>query len=585
MTPTQIGRYKITGRLGEGGMATVYRADDPHFKREVAVKVLPHQFQHDPEFRQRFEREAQIIASLEHQTIVPVYDFGEYGGQPFIVMRLMNGGSLQDRLKNGPLALPEIARIFGALAPALNKMHQRAIIHRDLKPSNILFDEDNIPYIADFGLAKSAQATWQLTKSDAFIGTLAYMSPEQARDATNLDNRSDIYSLGAILFEMFTGKYPYHHVHPPALPHYHMSEPVPRLDEVQKGLPATCQTIINRAMAKNPNDRYATATGLSEALQELVQPWTAPQSPPSRPVNWLLPVLGLLAVVILGMSWFIFTGLRTPTPATTTAPVIIISPGVTPTTTISAKDGMTMVHVPAGDFLMGSLDDDGVAFDGEKPQRTVFLDAFWIDQTEITNGMYQRCVQDGECQEPIALEAESGEPSYANPELTDHPVTHVSWDDADAYCEWAQRRLPTEAEWEKAARGPGGRIYPWGNENMAPNLANFCDNSCQENWANQDIDDGYPTTSPVAKLPDGASPYGVQDMAGNVSEWVADWYDDTYYQNAPDSNPPGPEDGQERVLRGGSWFNEARLLRAAYRSKRAPSERNNYTGIRCASSP
>ncbi|MDW8327943.1 MAG: serine/threonine-protein kinase, partial [Anaerolineales bacterium] len=193
MFPERIGRYKIKGELGRGGMATVFHGFDTRFKLEVAIKVLPREFLHDPAFHARFEREAQTIAALEHPAIVPVYDFGEEDGQPYIVMRLMTGGTLNDRLRRGPLTLAEAARIVNALAPALDEAHARGIIHRDLKPGNILFDRRGDPYISDFGIAKLSDSSAAFTGSGV-LGTPAYMSPEQARGERDVDGRSDIYS-------------------------------------------------------------------------------------------------------------------------------------------------------------------------------------------------------------------------------------------------------------------------------------------------------------------------------------------------------------------------------------------------------
>ena len=176
MSVTKIGRYEIERELGRGGMAVVLLARDPAMKRQVAVKVLPRQFTFDPQFRARFQREAEVIAALEHPAIVPIYDFGEYDDQPYIVMRYMPGGSLADRLKRGALPLAEAARIFTRLASALDEAHARGIIHRDLKPGNILFDQRGDPYISDFGIAKLAETSTTFTGS-AIIGTPAYMSP------------------------------------------------------------------------------------------------------------------------------------------------------------------------------------------------------------------------------------------------------------------------------------------------------------------------------------------------------------------------------------------------------------------------
>src|SRR5512137_1126343 len=207
MIPEKIGIYQIKSEIGRGGMATVYHAYDPRFEREVALKVLPREMLHDPQFRTRFEREAKTIALLEHPAIVPVYDFGEEGGQPYFVMRYMTGGSLSDRIKKGPMSLQDAVHIFERIAPALDDAHAKGIIHRDLKPGNILFDQYGEPYVSDFGIAKLAASQTNVTGS-GIVGTPAYMSPEQAQ-GVQIDGRSDIYGLGVILFEMLSGRQPY----------------------------------------------------------------------------------------------------------------------------------------------------------------------------------------------------------------------------------------------------------------------------------------------------------------------------------------------------------------------------------------
>ena len=192
-------------------------------------------------------------------------------------------------------------------------------------------------------------------------------------------------------------------------------------------------------------------------------------------------------------------------------------------------DNAPLVYVPAGEFTMGT----GI---GDAPKRTVSVDSFWIQQLEVTNGMYAQCVKVGSCTPPAQ---EIGAPVFTNPEFGSYPVVGVDWNQASAYCTWIQGRLPTEAEWEKAARGSNGNLYPWGNDDPACDVGNLT--GCL----------GH--TSDVTNHPDGKSPYGLYDTAGNVFEWVNDWYDASYYENAPAQNPTGPESGQYRVIRGSSF--------------------------------
>jgi len=276
----KFGRYEVKSELGRGGMATVYLGWDPRFRREVAIKVLPREFLHDPQFLARFEREAQTIALLDHPAIVPVHDFGEEDGLPYLVMRLMTGGSLATRLKQGPVLIAEASRILNRLAPALDEAHARGVIHRDLKPGNILFDQRGDPYLSDFGIVKLTEGAASFTGS-GLIGTPAYMSPEQVRGEGRIDGRSDIYALGVILFEMLAGKQPYEATTPIGVAFKHVTEPVPRVLDVKPELPLDAQAVIERAMAKAPEDRYQTAGGMASALaaiasRDAVLPKTIP---------------------------------------------------------------------------------------------------------------------------------------------------------------------------------------------------------------------------------------------------------------------------------------------------------------------
>jgi formylglycine-generating enzyme required for sulfatase activity len=282
----------------------------------------------------------------------------------------------------------------------------------------------------------------------------------------------------------------------------------------------------------------------------------------------------------------------TELPASTEVPVL----GSTRTSEI---DGMMQVFVPGGDFAMGS---DTSTYANERPVHTVTLDSFWIDQTEVTNAMFGAFV----AQTGYQTDAETtGASSVYNPDtdknelvpgtdwqhplgpgssladLAQHPVVHVSWNDAQAYCQWAGRRLPTEAEWEKAARGTDGWTYPWGNDFDGTRL-NFADVTLGAFWGDSNFDDGFQLTAPVGNYPAGASPYGALDMSGNVWEWVNDWVDEAYYQSSPSINPTGPDTGEYRTVRGGSWHDIADGQRAAYRGWTNPGDTDITLGFRCA---
>jgi formylglycine-generating enzyme required for sulfatase activity len=251
---------------------------------------------------------------------------------------------------------------------------------------------------------------------------------------------------------------------------------------------------------------------------------------------------------------------------------------------VSPIDGMKLVYVPAGGFWMGSQQDLRANLD-EFPVHRLTLNAFWIDQTEVTNAMYATCVQVGACQPP-ASSASSSHPSYyGQTEFADYPVIFVNWNQAKTYCSWAGRRLLTEAEWEKAARSNTAQLYTWGwfGSPMGRRSVrlNFCDAECPFSYRQTDIDDGYADVAPVGSYPEGASPYAVLDMAGNVWEWVSDWYGANYYASSPPTNPTGPDSGEGHVIRGGSWLDTFANVRVANRYFQNADAATTYTGIRC----
>jgi len=255
-----------------------------------------------------------------------------------------------------------------------------------------------------------------------------------------------------------------------------------------------------------------------------------------------------------------------PTEAANAEPTIATTPtlGIGSSMTREA-DGMTMLLVPEGEFTMGN---DSSNFEREIPAHEVFLDAYWIDQTEITNVMYATCVAADGCKPPKETKSFTYPEYFANPDFDDYPVVYVSWDSATAYCTWAGGRLPTEAEWEKAARGTDGRNYTWGDT---------IDISCSiANWGSCTDD-----TAPVGSYEASKSPYGLYDTAGNVWEWVNDWYDEFYYQKSVLTNPPGPGSGEERGLRGGAFDSLDSKVRTAYRFSAVPRAADYYIGFRC----
>jgi eukaryotic-like serine/threonine-protein kinase len=291
----------------------------------------------------------------------------------------------------------------------------------------------------------------------------------------------------------------------------------------------------------------------------------------------------LIALLFWGISAFLkdqpFSNPQAQNTATATAPVLTKTPTKAPPTatntppptftptpgigSVYLSDGVTMLYVPAGTFSMGSETSSD-----ERPIHGLNLSAYYMDKFEVTNAAYKRCVEAGVCDPPKQGNSYTRTAYYGNPEFDDYPVIYVDWNMAKAYCEWRGARLPTEAEWEKAARGADGRTYPWGNDISCDKANN--NNSC--------VGD----TTEVGSYLNGVSPYGMYDMAGNVWEWVNDWYDDSYYSTSPASNPQGPTSGQYRVLRGGSWFNLVNFVRSAYRYRLVSASAYNNIGFRCS---
>lgn len=588
---SQIGAYRIEEEVGRGGMATVFRARQESSGRDVALKVLPTSYLHDPMFRDRFLAEMRVVARLEHLHIVPVYDIGVDRDTPFIAMRLLTGGTAHEFVRAAPR---KIARMILQIAEALDFAHSRQVFHRDVKPGNILLDANGNAFLSDFGVAKVVQSGESAASRTATVGTASYMSPEQARGRVP-DGRTDQYALAATAFELLIGRPPFvaEEPTPTALAMLHLTEPLPRLRDlgVEVRDPDRLQAIFERGMAKLPEDRYPTVLAfardlagwaeraehpddetIARAPETVVRPRREkapePARAPSRNESQALPSEG---ADVRGLA-------RSPEPSpTASSPIriaVVIAVGLACAIVYLWNDGrvddgaepdeiaaevsgeappppvpIDMVAVPAGLYVAGcDRESDSECTSSEMPRREESLPAFSIDRTEVMLADYRACVAAGGCSPPGA--AEGCHPATEqNGRL---PVNCVDWGQANAYCAWRGARLPTEWEWEKAARGTDGRKYPWGNQAAACTVANL--DGCEDG------------VEAVGSRLAGASPYGALDMAGNLFEWTEDRL------------------GEGHSIRGGAWTVGASFLRASARIQNASHKQTPSLGFRCARS-
>jgi len=262
-----IGPYRIMEQLGQGGMATVYKAYHAALDRYVALKVLHPAFHEDQTFAARFQREARVVAKLEHPHIVPVYDYAEHEKRPYLVMKFIEGDTLKTRLSKGPLSADEIAGVVNSVGSALAYAHKQGILHRDIKPSNVLIAKDGEMYLADFGLARIAQAGESTLSSDSIMGTPQYISPEQALGKKDLDAGTDIYSFGVMLYEMVVGQVPFSADTPFSIIHDHIYTPLPLPMDVNPKVPEPVQRVLLKALAKDRHDRYASVNEMIGAFK------------------------------------------------------------------------------------------------------------------------------------------------------------------------------------------------------------------------------------------------------------------------------------------------------------------------------
>jgi len=560
-------KYHIICRIGGGGMAQVYLARHRLHGGLFAVKVLVEYLAQDPRIVARFEQEARMAATLAaHPNIVPIFDIGSGGGLHYMIMQFIPGEDLAGYLRReGRLSLPDAANVVAQAAEALSCAEARRIVHRDLKPANMLLDENGRIKLLDFGISRIADFADGLTRPGESIGTPHFMSPEQIRGEA-CDIRSDLYSLGVVFFELVSGRLPFEHESATAVQIAHLSTPAPSLLSLDPELPAGCDAMVQKLLAKNPNERYQSTADLirdltahgahtgpstlrprmNPALRQAITkaeaiPLEVATPPPTaaRPVGQSQPGSAGPTVVSPPQStpasatadaslpgkksrsiWVLGALLTALLLVAAVAVYVVLHRGEAPKANTGSVPGSTQPAPPQvysdahGRMLLVSTGSFHFGQKGAGDAETIDLPAFYIDETEVSNAEYRRFCE------------ATGHAAPQNPNYNthpDYPVSGVSYEDALAYASWAGKRLPTEAEWEKAARGTDERTFPWGDAA----------------WTT-----GVPSQlQPVNSEPERRSPYGAYNMAGNVWEWTASPYDP----------PPAEITKMKEVVRGASF--------------------------------
>jgi serine/threonine-protein kinase len=600
----QIGPYQVVRAIGQGAMGAVYEVRHPQLGRPQALKLVPGT--PTDELGQRLQREGELLARVRHRNVLRISDMGRGPEGLYLVTDLLEGRDLQQVLKErGKLPAREAAQIIRDLADALVAVHALGILHRDLKPANVFLRSDGLPILIDFGLAKSGDLM-QLTRSGEALGTPVYMPPEQV--VGQVDVRSDVYSLGAILLHLVTGRPPYEGE--TALQVLgQVLDVEPRWpDEADPDVPLELSAVLRMAMQRQPERRYPTAGDLRDDLDRFLrgdEPTALvdfPELGRLRAPLWPVALAVSLALVgVLAAAWVLrpATGAAAPSPdpiaAATSSPTAQptsptptswldaaptwlrrlpenqrpprlpdgVTPGELPGEYLHAPDGSVLVWVPPGRFDMGRATEAFLTPD-DAPVHPVTLRGYFIGKHEVTWRQVQAWLLEGITAADALVSTAAG----AQPDL---PAHSLSWHEAQDYCRWAGLRLPTEAEWERAARGLDGRLFPWGDQ---PDLTRA--NGAAEG-------DGFPGLAPVGSYPTGASPVGCLDMAGNVAEWTQDWFGP--YSADPQTDPRGPDSGDERVARGGTFRGERGhpgALSTTFRLHAPPDGRGDLIGFRVA---
>jgi eukaryotic-like serine/threonine-protein kinase len=588
-------KYRIESKLGEGGMGAVYLSTRLMIGDTVAVKILHSAQVSDPQAIERFRREAQAAARLKHQNVVTIYDFGVSNeGLVYLVMELAEGQSLREIIKQqGSVTPSAAAEIMNQVCDALDQAHRQHIVHRDLKPDNIIVAVTNTGLrakVLDFGIAKMRDLTASnLTQTGAVMGTPYYMSPEHCM-GEELDHRSDIYSLGIVLFEMLAGVVPFNSPISTAVVVQHVNQAPPSLRALDASIPPAVEAVVMHALEKRREARPQTAVQLAQALSAAVQgrPLTPHSgsilaspfySTPASTTPSANPVAGTeLAATIQMTTPPGISGERTAAPARNrlrlmlgVAVVIMIAAIVLAvlmwsqwekTDSPAIIDGAAppplpgMAYVPGNEFTMGSDAGD----ESERPPHKVTVKPFFIDLYEVTCEEYEKFIRATRRQPPATWDNGHYPSGWER-----RPVTGINWDDASAYAEWAGKRLPTEQEWEFAARGSDRRLYPWSSE-WKKGLANAGPTSL-----------GHVVD--VGTYPAGVSPFGAVDMVGNAWEWTA-----SDFVAYPGGRLPGQATDTLKVIRGGCFLSRPDQATTTIRVGWPARGGNEYdnTGFRCA---
>ena len=536
----KIREYKLLRKVGGGGMGEVWEGYHERLHRRVAIKCLPDEATSDPERLLRLNQEAASLAKLSHPGIVTVYDCIEEESRLYLIMELISGQTIQEIVRDqGHISFVQCVEWFGQTAQSLAYAHGRNVFHRDIKPTNIMVNTAGNTRLIDFGLALS-ESEIRLTRTGSTVGTLPYMSPEQHYGG-DIDGRTDIYSLALTMYYAMTGSMLVQH---PDGSHAYASPP---------GIPVSLDKIVRKCLKRDPNQRYSTAEDLGSDLMAAMGKLQAlPVKLPVKNVRWR-PILAVAAVAVVLLLGAGLLSLLLRSPSKRTAPAADIVPATsgpvrpetdTPETEESsavvlphADRRNEMVLIPEGRFIAGmaisEIPSELKDYDGSEKltqggRRSVFLPAFQIDKYEISNADFGAFVQATGRNPPNHWKGRS-----PPPEIADHPVVNVTYKDAKAYAQWVGKRIPTADEWEKAARGEDGRIYPWGNTFVAGHC-------------NTD-ETGIDETRKMNAFPRDESPYGVIGMAGNAAEWTSSAEDSTLGNGM-------------RVVCGGSWLESGTIV-------------------------